>query len=319
MKASRGTSNLIVVIPTYQRSEKLEARVEEILRWNRLKHLVLSIDPARKSSNADELHRTQLVSKTARKLASKDSRIQLLEWRDNQGINVHYARMFEEFKDESSIIIVEEDVSVNAMALDFLADNSRKDGSLAASAFVASRHSSLKPNASFQTLFPMQWGISVSAEVMEHYIFILKTGSFSKKLIKKVFKSQLGDVLSVWELEKLTQWWFNHFFFCRNHGNWADALIQYSVYANLGFYRAPASPLAQDDVTDFDPLSLTPRTAMNHQVECKAFDYHVLGDQFYCVSCQIQHSHLHEIGAFKLLASTRYRRFSPELHTSINW
>lgn len=319
MKNLRSTSNSIVVIPAYQRSEKLYARVEEILRWNRLKHIILSIDPPRKSSNADELLRCRLVSKTARQLASKDSRIQLLEWRDNQGINIHYARIFEEFKDEPSIMIVEEDVSVNAMALDFLADNSRRDGSLAASAFVASRHSSLKPNASFQTLFPIQWGISVTGEVMEHYIHILKTGSFSKKLIKKVFKSQLGDALSVWELEKLTQWWFNHFFFCRKHGDWADALIQYSVYANLGFYRAPASPLVQDDVADFDPQSLTPRTTFNYQVECKAFNHQVLSDQFHCIGCQIQHSHLEEIGALKLLASTRYRRFTPELHTRINW
>jgi hypothetical protein len=305
MNDSRVTSNSIVVIPTYQRSEKLEARVGEILHWNRLKSIVLSIDPVRKSSNADELRRTRLVSEKARKLASKDDRI--------------HARIFEEFKYESSIIILEEDVSVDVMALDFLMDNSRKGGSLAASAFAAKKHSPLTPNTSFQTLFPLQWGISVTAEVMEHYLFVLKTGSFSKKLIKKVFKSQLGDVLSHWELEKLTQWWFNHFFFCRKHGDWADALIQYSVYANLSFYRAPASPLVQDDVADFDTLSLTPRTAINNQVECKAFNYQGLGDQFHCVSCQIQHSHLHEISALKLLASTRYRRFTPELHTSVNW
>lgn len=318
MTNSYKAEDSIVVIPTYRRAEMLHMRTSELLGWTRLKRLVISVDGLRKSASSNEVRLNHDVIKMARSLASKDSRIQVIEWKDNLGLNIHFARIFNQLKSESSILVVEEDVSVGIAALDFLADNSRKNGSLAACGYVTHAHLRKSPNDSFETLFPAQWGLAITSEVMEHYLYVLRTGNFGKLAIRKAFKSQLGEVLGTYQLEKLVQWWFNHFYFARNHGNFADALIQYSVYANLGFYRAPAWSLVKDEAKDNDLNSLTPRVVSNLQVECDGQEEIGIEGEFKCLICQLRNSHLNETGLIKLLRSTRFRRNNPTFHTTLD-
>ena len=317
MTTPSSLEKFVVIIPTYRRAEMLRERIKEISNWNRLKRLVLSVDGLRQSSDRNEAQLNQEVINVARSLALKDSRIQVLEWKDNQGLNIHFARIFEKFKSESSVLIVEEDTSVDTIALDFLADNSRKKGSLAASGYVRQTHSRNKPDDSFKTLFPLQWGLSITSEVMEHYLYVMRTGNFNKSAIRKVFRSQLSEVLQIYELEKLIQWWFNHFYFARHHGNFADALIQYSVYSNLGFYRAPAWSLVKDVARNDDLNSLTPRIASNDQAECAYLYENKIDGEFECLGCQIRHSHLEETGLIKLARATRFRRTNPLFHNEL--
>jgi len=301
------TGTITVVIPAYQRADKLDSRVKEILDWSNLKQLVISVDGLRLSATKSEAAQHLKTKTRSLELQRQNSQIVAIIWNENHGINQHVGRIFKFFSHEPGLIMIEEDVSVTHRTLDFLNTSYDKSGASAASAHVPRHHPGLDTQFFRKSFFPSQWGIAISNEIINRYLESLALGNFDKRLIRNAFKHSLGDFLSRYQLEKLTQWWFNHFFFCRTHGNWADALIQYSVYANDSHYNVPNESLIVDDAGIGDSRSLNPRITLLQSDFCNNEISTTPDGSYGCVRCEIIDCRIEDIRLEKLVRSTRYR------------
>lgn len=297
-----------IVIPSYQRPEKLLRRFREVIDWPRLEKVVYSIDAPRKNCSVSELSRNQEVIRTAEGIAHASSLVDVLVWQNNMGVNIHAARVFAHFRDFPYLIILEDDVSVNHSALDFLADSLIVQGSLAATAHALTDHIGIQSNLARETLFPAQWGVALTPEVMDKYLYVIKTKKLERTLIRKVFYATLKDSLSVLQIEILIQWWFNHFYFCERHGNWADAVIQYAVLSSGGLFNSPARSLVVDDNALHDSRSMNPRVEVASAIACSSGETMHEPLTFRCVSCEINGSRLHDITLSNILGGTKHRR-----------
>jgi len=298
---------ITVVIPAYQRADKLDSRVKEILGWSNLKQLVISVDGLRINATKSEAAQHVKTKTRSLELQRQNSQIVAMIWNENHGINQHVGRIFKFFAHEPGLIIIEEDVSVTHRTLNFLNTSYDKSGASAASAHVPRHHPGLDTQFFRKSLFPSQWGIAISNEIINRYVESLALGNFDKKAIRKAFNHSLGDFLSRYQLEKLTQWWFNHFFFCRTHGNWADALIQYSVYANESHYNVPNQTLIVDDAGIRDSRSLNPRKVLFRSDVCTNNPTPGPEGSYFCKLCELWDSHLDEVRIDKLMRSTIHR------------
>jgi hypothetical protein len=303
-------NSLPVVIPAYQRPEKVIKRYAEIIEWSRLEKLYISVDAPRLKASETETLGNKSVLQVSQDLAEKDSRVELLVWNKNFGVNNLLANVIEATKQYCGLIVIEDDLAVTHQTLDFLADNYEKAGSKAATGHVRYSHLNLSPRISRISTFPLQWGVAFNSDVMSRYIDVHKNAKFERKIIQKVFYKHFKEYLSSLELEKLTQWWFNHFYFCYKHGNWADAILQYSVYASDGFYRAPATSLIQDDADFLDERSMNPRTKP-HQIDyCDRGVIQGSSGDYFCLKCELESSHLHEAKLRNLIGATKHRRLT---------
>lgn len=298
----------LVVISAYQRPEKLQARFNEVINWGRFRNLTITIDGLRDKSDQTEFLNHQRVIEVAEEIALHDNRIDVMVWAKNSGVNDHAARLFAKVKSSASIILIEDDVGVNEVALNFLHDNVLKDGSLASTAHVSRNHLELSATDSRISVFPNQWGLAISRPVMETYLDVTKTKKFHRQSIRKAFYRAFDDHLTWFQIERLVQWWFNHFFFCERHGNWADALIQYSVYVNDGFYRVPAQSLIVDDNSLNDPRSMHPRERFQSVMSCEYGRRHQSGHSYTCDSCEIDNSRLNQATIHNLIGATKHRK-----------
>jgi len=300
--------SLPVVIPAYRRPEKLFKRYHEIIDWPGLSKLFISVDSPRLGASAIEIRQNESVIRTAEELGEKDNRIELLVWNNNSGVNDHTAKLFTSTLNNNGLIIVEDDVGISHQTLNFLADNYRRDGSMAATAHVKSSHPKLAPTSTRISIFPNQWGLALTSEVMSRYIEINKSKKFERRLIEKVFYKMLNDYLSLRQIEILTQFWFNHFYFCDKNLNWADAIIQYSVYASQGFYRVPAASLIIDDNEMFDERSMNPRFEPHKLEFCNLEETVSSSNDYSCLSCELNNSHINEASFRNLIGATKNRR-----------
>jgi hypothetical protein len=301
-------SGIHVVVSAYQRPEKLQARYAEIATWGKFSKIIFSIDGLRENSDIDEKFRRERVVEVAEKIATEDNSVEVLVWNVNTGVNNHLARLFSSISQTERIIFIEDDVGVDHTALDFLHTNISKNDSLAVAAHSFRNHVNLNPTNPILTLFPAQWGIALTLPVMESYLRVIKSKKIERRFISKVFKSIFHDYLSSFQIQSLTQWWFNHFFFCEKHGNWADALIQYSVYANGGTYTVPGSSLIFDDNSINDIRSMNPRqsASMNHYCSDAVFFHE--NNQNICLSCELHNSRIHEAKLRNLIGATKHRK-----------
>jgi hypothetical protein len=300
---------LPIVIPAYQRPEKILSRYSEVKEWTRFTSLNISIDGLRPKSDDDELMRRAKVIEIAEEIASSDNRVNVWVWSENPGVNDHIARIFSKMKNSDGLIVIEDDVGVNEVAMNFLQDNVNLDGSLASTAHVANCHLHLNPSSSRASVFPNQWGLAVAKPVMESYLDIIKGKKIERLSVSKLFHRTFGDYLSRLQIQRLVQWWFNHFFFCERHGNWADALIQYSVYANGGFYRVPARSLIVDDNALYDSRSMHQRESYEQVIFCEQAQMVPQSDFYTCVSCEIRGSRLEEASIRNLIGATKHRKY----------
>jgi hypothetical protein len=306
-------NSLPVVIPAYQRPEKVIKRYAEIIEWSRLEKLYISVDAPRSIASETETLRNELVLKVSEDLAEKDTRVELLVWNKNFGVNNLLANVIEATKQYCGLIVIEDDLAVTHQTLDFLADNYEKAGSKAATGHVRYSHLNLSPAISRISTFPLQWGLAFNSDVMSHYLEVQKNAKFERKIIQKVFYRNFKEYLSNLQIERLTQWWFNHFYFCYKHGNWADAILQYSVYASGGFYRAPSRSLIEDDADLFDERSMNLRTKPHHTESCDRGVIQGSSGDYFCLKCELESSHLHEANLRNLIGATKHRRFT-EIH-----
>jgi hypothetical protein len=298
----------LVVISAYQRPEKLQARYREVKAWTRLDKLIITIDGLRAKSGENEFLNRKRVIEVAEEIALNDNRVDVLVWNENSGVNNHAARLFTRTKHFESMILVEDDVGVNEVALNFLYNNVQSEGSLASTAHVSRNHPKLSATSSRSSLFPNQWGLALTRPVMETYLDVIESKHFYRHDISRAFYRALGNDLNRLQIQRLVQWWFNHFFFCERHGNWADALIQYSVYVNRGFYRVPAQSLIVDDNSLNDPRSMNPRERYEPVITCEHARKIETTDFYTCYSCEISNSRLNEASARNLIGATRYRK-----------
>lgn len=299
---------LPVVISAYQRPEKLLARYEDVKVWSRFSKLIITIDGLREKSQKDEFLNHEKVIEIAEDIAAKDGRVDILVWNENTGVNNHAARLFDKTKRFESIILVEDDVGVNEISLNFLQDNVHLEGSLASTAHVARNHPELNATSSRASIFPNQWGLAITRPIMETYLDVIDTRKFQRRSVSMALHRALSDHLSRFQIQRLVQWWFNHFFFCERHGNWADALIQYSVYLNGGFYRVPASSLIVDDNVLHDPRSMHPRRSYESIISCTHATQLTKTNFHICVSCEIGNSRLNEASIRNLIGATKHRK-----------
>ena len=299
-----------VVIPAYQRSEKLLNRCREILSWPRLQNLVISVDGPRLMATTEELLRREGVIEAAKLVISANTNVDMYIWDDNRGVNTHTERFIRKLiLLKKGIIVIEDDVSVSSKTLDFLADNHDHKGSSGAAAHVSHSHMNFRATDARRTLFPLQWGQAISYEAMEMYLSIMDGDPILRKPIEKSIKEIYGQVLTARKLELLTQWWFNHFFFCFRHGNWADALVQYSVMAVGGHYRVPAQSLVIDDSNFFDERAITPRAPVKNDLVCSFAISNELKSEYSCFKCDFDNSHIEEATIRNLLGATKHRRY----------
>ena len=298
-----------VVIPAYQRAEKLIGRIEEIKGWPRLGTLLISVDGPRPKSDQLELERRFKVIEVAEYFANVNSQIEVKVWSNNLGVNTHTQRFLKLLLPQGrGVIVIEDDVSVSYRALDFLAENHDLLGSAAAAAHTSHSHLDLAPDLVRRTLFPVQWGQAISVRAMEIYVAVMNGFPISRRSVRRAIFRNYEDKLSRKNLEFLTQWWFNHFFFCRRHGNWADAIVQYSVMASGGYYRVPNRSLIIDDSDFFDSRALTPRAPTRNELTCVEKVTTPYTAEFDCLSCDLRESHIQEAKLRNILGATRFRR-----------
>ena len=300
---------LPVVISSYQRPEKLLARYKEVTSWSRFDHMTITIDGLRKQANRNEFLNHKEVIAVAEDLALKDNRVDVLVWDVNTGVNDHAARLFARMHNVEGIILVEDDVGVNDTALDFLNDNLYQDGILATTAHVGKNHLKLEAHCPRASVFPHQWGLALNSIVMETYLEVIKSKKFERSVINRLFNQSLGSHLSKAQIQRLVQWWFNHFFFCERQKNWADAIIQYSVYANSGQYMVPARSLIFDDNSLNDPRSMHPRIDVALLPTCEEAELFGDDNLHSCISCEISSSRLEGVSVRNLIGATKHRKY----------
>lgn len=298
-----------VVIPAYQRSEKLLARIEEISVWPRLSQLVISVDGLRKSADALEQRRREEVIYRAESAGKRQNNLEILVWDENYGVNFHNLRFMKRlFPQTQKLIIIEDDVGVTNQSLDFLANNCDFEGSKGAAAHVSHTHSGIDALTARNTLFPIQWGQALAPEATEIYIAVMGGRKINRKAISTAFKKLYADSFTVLQLERLIQWWFNHFYFCMKHGNWADAVVQYSVIAAGGYFRVPAQSLVVDDSSLYDMRALTPRVPITKKIECENKAVKSESGDYECFQCETRNSHFGEAKWRNLIGATKHRR-----------
>jgi hypothetical protein len=298
-----------VVIPAYQRSQELLNRCQEVLSWPRLKNLVISVDGPRATATAAELSRREDVIEASKSVASLNTNVDMYIWDDNRGVNTHTQRFIRKLIPSSKgILVIEDDVSVSFKTLDFLADNYDCEGATGAAAHVSHSHLDIKATDAQRTLFPIQWGLAISHQAMAIYLSVMDGSPILRKPIQKSIREHYGHLLTTRKLESLTQWWFNHFFFCLRHENWADALIQYSVMAAGGHYRVPAQSLIIDDSTLFDERAITPRIPIKNDLTCQFAISDASNGEYFCIKCELANSRLKEATIRNLLGATKHRR-----------
>jgi hypothetical protein len=212
------------------------------------------------------------------------------------------------FPQTQKMIIIEDDIGVTNQSLDFLANNCDFEGSKGAAAHVSHAHSGIDALAARKTLFPNQWGQALAPEATEIYISVMSGTKINRSSVSKVFKKLYADSFTVVQLERLIQWWFNHFYFCIKHGNWADAVVQYSVIAAGGHYRVPAQSLVKDDSSIYDIRALTPRVPITEKIECQNKTVTIQNGDYECFQCETRNSHLDEARWRNLIGATKHRR-----------
>lgn len=301
---------LPIVIPAYQKPEKLVQRYEEVIDWPRLSQLYISIDAPRSTAKENETKRNHSVLKVAEALAEKNSRVQLLVWNKNLGGNQLLANIIRATIGHPGLIVIEDDVAVSHATLNFLADNYNRAGSKAATGYVKREHSGFPTTANRVSVFPFQWGVAFNADVMAMYLDIHESGNFKRRVVKDTFEKHFMGILGSVQLEKLTQWWFNHFYFCHQHRNWGDAVLQYAVYASGGFYRVPAVNLIEDDNELFDERSTNPRTRFEPKIFCEFGKMIDNSLDYICFKCELEGSHMNEARLRNLIGATKHRRYT---------
>ena len=300
-------SNFTVVIPAYQRMDMLSKRIKEIAPWSNLARIIISIDGLRKTADFQETARRDEVIEFSEIAASENSQIVFKVWPENLGINSHVYRIFETFgSDVPELIVIEEDVSIGMPGLQFLANGISEKEVMATSAYVARNHYSMEKEIFRRSLFPSQWGIAIKKQIMMDYLNVINTRKIDRSLIRDAFYRDFKNALSVLELERLTQWWYNHFFFCILHGNWADAIIQYCVLASGSHYRIPAQSLVTDMSPPGDKRALTPRDTTANVLSCLEGKRIPGTYEFECLKCELSNSHLPEADFRTLLGASKH-------------
>lgn len=299
---------VIVAIPAYQRANLLFNRVEEILRWDSLSRLIISVDGLRNKADASEFALREKVISTAELLAKRNRLVDIIVWDQNPGVNWHNFRLFSKIIDSLDVIIViEDDVSVSNTALNFLKDNCGSKEAKAAVAHSSRSHDYLPETQYRNSIFPAQWGQAITKEVVGNYIDTMKSFKIEHRLVRKALFASLGANMPRRKIESLAWWWSNHFSFCLRHGNWADAIVQYSVMKSEGVYRVPARSLIKDDVAPFDFRALTPRFPYKNEALCQYSMSSIDKQSFYCYSCELQHSNLESVTVRNLIGGTKHR------------
>lgn len=306
---SGNLDKLIVVIPAYQRSEKLLARVNEISAWPRLSNLVISVDGLRNGADSAEQKRREDVILQAEYFGKSKNNVDIFVWDENRGVNFHNLRFMKRlFPQTQKMIIIEDDVGVTNQSLDFLANNCDFEGSKGAAAHVSHAHAGIDALVARKTLFPHQWGQALASEAIEIYVSVMSGSKINRKSVSTVFKKLYADSFTALQLERLIQWWFNHFYFCIKHGNWADAVVQYSVIAAGGHYRVPAQSLVIDDSSIYDMRALTPRVPITEKIECLNKKVEIQNGEYECFQCEIRNGHFDEARWRNLIGATKHRR-----------
>lgn len=300
-----------MVIPAYQRHELLQDRIKEIVSWPGLDRLVISVDGLRPRANFEEEKRRLALIDLSLFEASNCSKIEVIIHGDNQGVNVHTQRIFQKALSLSnSVIVIEEDVGVSEATLDFLRESLEVSGFTASAGHSLYSHPSRLGATARSTLFPIQWAYAVNREVMEKYLEVIHTKAIEFRLLHKVFKSHLKEVLSDFEILKLALGWFNHFFFCLQNPNYADALIQYSVLACQGSYRVPLTSLVIDCSPINDLRSMTIRKKHLTEAECSSQELELNSDySILCSTCERRDSRLHEMNYRTLLGGAKHHLY----------
>ena len=304
-----------IVIPAYQRADKLQLRLNEILHWKKCIKVIISIDGPRKSANLNEKRRNDEVVSLAKSFTNKESRVIAKSWEVNYGVNHHAYRIFKWLSAcEQDLIIIEDDVSVNDKALDYLTDQLGSNRVLAAAAHSLKEHSVAQPLSTRLTAFPTQWGVGLKSEVVKRYVNFYENPRIDYRVLRKIMNLSLGDTLTSHELRRLASWWYQHLNLCVRHGDYADALIQYCVYSLDSLYAVPQKSLIRDDAEINDERSLTPRRDLPMIGKCGQIPCEISKNEFRCSNCELAGSHINDATLRNIVGAAKYRMFNKYKH-----
>ena len=245
----------------------------------------------------------------AHDLRCRFENVNIYEWKQNLGLNQHASRLFSRLaKEFSEVIIVEDDVSLAPDGFEFLYTNCGSHQAVAASAYLSHSHSGLDSKLYRETFFPQQWGVALRFEILEEYCRLIKDKKLNKRLLREHFHSSLREHFSYVKIELLVYWWYNHFYFCLEHGSWPDALIQYCVIISGKNYRVPVSSLASDMASIGDRRSMNLRTSNATKLHCSKEGLSIKGKTYICGLCETRNSKIEEISIREIIGGSRHRR-----------
>ena len=296
-----------VLLYGYQRPNFSDQAIRNLLAWENLDRLFVTIDGLRKSASQDERNWRLDTIKIVEKYAEIDSRIEPLIWNDNPGLTDHSIRTLEKCFDHSnSIIQLEDDNQISKEGLNFLMAiefDGHQPG--IRSAYNKSLHLEISDSVKYRnSIFPIQWGTSFNLAMFESFVASWK----EKKIDPLVVRSQISSIPDFSKLTRirLEKYWVNYFnnsIMSPRHG---DIVMQYTSFKEGINYKVPLI----DGVNDLSSLDWR---GMNQRSNTEAVESHMvknadqLADGFICVKCEMRNSRIEPKISQQVLKSIRIR------------
>lgn len=277
-----------VVLLSYRRPELTLAAIERVLSWPSLDSLMVSIDGLRENAPASEniwWTETRLI---AEKYARENDKITLNFRSENSGLTNHVVQALSRaFETHDGVILLEEDVEIDAKGLDFLSSSvveaNRPQG---ASAFTRSEHLGTLPSGVRNTFFPELWGMSINREFFQHFEQLWKFKRLDRKKIQQSMRESFPN-LRANRLETHVDWWITLFESALKHHTHQDALFA-ATAMELGSPWIVGWESMSRDVAWGDQRSLHPRVPGDD----KTFRHYSDWTNAFCAKCERKHGRL---------------------------
>lgn len=296
-----------ILLYGYQRPHFSDQAIRNLLAWEKLDRLFITIDGLRRTANQDEQNWRLDTIRVVEKYAEIDSRIKPLIWSDNPGLTNHSIRTLRKcFEVSDSIIQLEDDNQISHSGLKFL-EAIEFDGHEPGirSAYNKSIHMGISDSVKYRSsIFPVQWGTSFNLAMFESFV----DSWTEKKIDSKIVRSQISSIphLSRITRIRLEKYWvdyFNKSIISPRHG---DIVMQYATFKEGIKYKIPLI----DEVND---LSSMDWRGMNQRDNTESIENHILKnaahltDGFICAKCELRNSRIEPKVSQQILKSIKVR------------
>lgn len=238
-------SNATVVLFSYMRPELTQEAIKNLLNWQNLSRLIVSIDGLRESADENEkIWRTQTIE-VSKLLALQFKKIEVIVWEENKGLTNHAIRAFNlAFENSDNVISTEEDIEISMGGLDFLDfHTSSKKTPQIASSFSKFTHPE-ETEGYKVTSFPEQWGIALNKAFYARFLLIAGGESVKEASLKELMDETFGKDSK--NSIRATRFWLNLYKSAQIDVNHPDALLSYTAITLGVKYKVPWVSLSRD-------------------------------------------------------------------------